>query len=323
MKTLLLTLCTILVGLTSTSQENTVFRTFEIVNQTPDTLKIAIGIKVDGQIQTHGWKCIAPTEAELIIENYSENELFWFAEAKNRLIDFAGDTLLCSCRDQNWIKKNAHKRCLQQDWRKFNRYKYDSLQVFASVAVSEFRFCDGDCDNGFGTLILPFNERYVGTFKDSLFHGSNSTMLLADETRMKGDWVVGKKHGEFTINYSNGDFQECVFLNDSLHGEVRYYYNTPDSSLYQEFEIMDYRNGQKHGIHRVQYWDFDTSPPKSNNQSVTYWWQGEQVSYMDYTENLKLERLENKNLTQEKVSFIEKRRQKRDKQRRMKKYSFN
>ena len=63
-------------------------------------------------------------------------------------------------------------------------------------------------------------SKYVGEFKDGLFHG-HGTLVLTDGTQYTGDWKEGKRHGHGTVTNElfkcTGDFQD-----DQLQGEGTY-----------------------------------------------------------------------------------------------------
>ncbi len=56
--------------------------------------------------------------------------------------------------------------------------------------VSNVGCIEGDCSNGYGTLVKPNGDQYVGNFKNGVYHG-HGTLIGADGSEIKGNWYQG------------------------------------------------------------------------------------------------------------------------------------
>ena len=67
------------------------------------------------------------------------------------------------------------------------------LLILLCLPMIGFGQCiSGDCKNGYGTMILSANTKYVGEWKDDKEHGQGA-YTLADGTVYKGLWENGKE----------------------------------------------------------------------------------------------------------------------------------
>ena len=65
------------------------------------------------------------------------------------------------------------------------------LLVLLALPFIGFGQCiSGDCDNGYGTYTWPSGSKYVGQWKDNMFHGQ-VTYTFANGTIQKGQWIDG------------------------------------------------------------------------------------------------------------------------------------
>ena len=70
----------------------------------------------------------------------------------------------------------------------------------------------GDCENGYGTYVISLGNssiyekerRYVGNFKDGLFHGRGS-YTFSNGDKYVGEFYGDRIHGQGTMTYDNGD----------------------------------------------------------------------------------------------------------------------
>ena len=82
-----------------------------------------------------------------------------------------------------------------------------------------------------GTVIYPNGNFYTGSFRKNLFHGKGvysyydrldengkSTSQIGDKRKYEGDWVDGKRTGNGTYLWKNGQKYEGDFQNGEITG---------------------------------------------------------------------------------------------------------
>ena len=72
--------------------------------------------------------------------------------------------------------------------------------------------------NCFGTRINPGQDKYVGEFKESKWHGSG-TLTFPDGATYVGEWKDDNMHGNGTFTWANGDQYFGEFQNGNRHGQ--------------------------------------------------------------------------------------------------------
>ena len=75
--------------------------------------------------------------------------------------------------------------------------------------------------NGEGICIWKNGEKYIGEFKDDLFHGQG-TYTFADGGIYVGEWKFSKVNGQGTMTYPNGAKYIGEFKDDLFHGQGTY-----------------------------------------------------------------------------------------------------
>ena len=96
----------------------------------------------------------------------------------------------------------------------------DSLQkhIVHSNYGYEGEFNDKDLPHGFGKLIYPNGNKYMGQFENGVRHGKG-TLVLSDGGSYVGDWENDKKCGKGIWNVSFGDSYSGDFLDDCISGQ--------------------------------------------------------------------------------------------------------
>lgn len=61
----------------------------------------------------------------------------------------------------------------------------------------------GNCVNGRGTMVFENGDKYIGQWKDEVFHGTG-TYIGADGMRYEGQYVEGVKEGKGTYISPDG-----------------------------------------------------------------------------------------------------------------------
>lgn len=123
------------------------------------------------------------------------------------------------------------------DW---NKQNYTILEYSEEGA----RPCDGDCQNGFGTIFYlgTKDKVYSGNWKDGDFHGQGTTFHPNGAIRYTGNWKEGKKNGTGSFSNDQGFKRyEGDWKNNIEHGEGMAYYPNGD-----RFEGA-FQEGKKHG----------------------------------------------------------------------------
>lgn len=61
----------------------------------------------------------------------------------------------------------------------------------------------GSCENGYGKAFFANGDKYIGQWKDGVFHGKG-IYTSSDGSRYEGQYLEGTKEGTGTYTYSNG-----------------------------------------------------------------------------------------------------------------------
>ena len=68
----------------------------------------------------------------------------------------------------------------------------------------------GYWNNCQGTYTCSNGTKYVGEYKDNMFHGQG-TFTYPDGHQYVGEWEDGMTHGQGTLTYANGDQLEGIW----------------------------------------------------------------------------------------------------------------
>lgn len=109
-----------------------------------------------------------------------------------------------------------------------------SSALFANECVS------GNCKNGYGTYEWDNGTKYIGEFKDDLFHGKG-IFYYNDGAIYKGDFRKDKFTGQATITWTSGHKYIGEVKNELMHGEGTYFY--PDGDKY----VGEFKKDHFHG----------------------------------------------------------------------------
>ncbi len=102
----------------------------------------------------------------------------------------------------------------------------------------------GNCKNGFGKISI-YNHIYEGNFKDGKKDG-DGTMKYANGDFYSGKWQNDKKHGIGKFIWKNGNSHDGEWKDDKLHGQGTYYFS--DGYKY----IGEFKDGNFNGF-GIQY----------------------------------------------------------------------
>lgn len=81
----------------------------------------------------------------------------------------------------------------------------------------------GNCNNGFGTLILKNGDRYIGQFKNGKFNGYGKLDCIIGEQYV-GEFKNGEYYGEGSLRIKNGGKYIGDFVNSDFNGLGTFYY---------------------------------------------------------------------------------------------------
>jgi len=100
-----------------------------------------------------------------------------------------------------------------------------------SYAQSNSPACNGDNWNNCYGERSQFGEKYIGQWKNNLYHGQG-TLTFSMVGKYIGQWKDGKYHGHGTLILSNGEKYEGAFKDDLFHGFGIYY--NPNGTIRQK-----------------------------------------------------------------------------------------
>lgn len=87
------------------------------------------------------------------------------------------------------------------------------LLLVCFLPINTFGGCiEGDCNDGYGTYVSRYGQRYVGEFKDGELHGQGA-MTYPNGSKYIGEFKNGKNHGHGILTLPDGE---------KLVGEFRY-----------------------------------------------------------------------------------------------------
>lgn len=87
--------------------------------------------------------------------------------------------------------------------------------------VDEKGCLSGDCQDGVGTYFLAEGRRYMGEFKDGLFHGQG-IVAFPDGKEYLGGFKNGIPHGQGILTDSDGKTYAGEFRNGKLYGQATF-----------------------------------------------------------------------------------------------------
>lgn len=118
--------------------------------------------------------------------------------------------------------------------------------------------CEGDCENGFGKKMISLNIGYEGYWKNGKSHGKGRTLWFG-ELRYNGDWKDGLWHG-YGIHYFNTAYSSDIgiytasyegnYLNGKRNGEGTSYYSNGDIQY-----VGHWKDNKKNGNGTIYYKD--------------------------------------------------------------------
>ena len=129
---------------------------------------------------------------------------------------------------------------------------------------------EGDCINGYGTMVYTTGQKFIGNFKDGLRHGDGVFILLGgrkivgvwqeneivegtytmpDGTKYAGQWKYRERNGRGELTYPDGRRYVGEFKSDQRHGKGTLFY--PDGRKYEG----DFKFGERTGQGTMTYPD--------------------------------------------------------------------
>lgn len=86
-----------------------------------------------------------------------------------------------------------------------------------SVQMCLSQCVEGDCKNGYGTIMYQSGNKYQGEFSNGLKHGYGK-FIWKSGSKYKGDWVQNKREGDGEEILTNGNRYVGQWLADKKHG---------------------------------------------------------------------------------------------------------
>ena len=139
----------------------------------------------------------------------------------------------------------------------------------APVALAD-KCIEGDCVNGYGTLVTSTGQKFIGHFKDGMRHGKGvfilpgdrklegtwqdneiveGTYTMPDGTRYVGEWKYRERNGRGDLTFADGRHYIGEFKSGQRHGKGTMWY--PDGRKYEG----DYKFGERTGQGTMTYPD--------------------------------------------------------------------
>jgi len=136
---------------------------------------------------------------------------------------------------------------------------------------------EGDCVNGYGTMVTTTGQKFIGHFKDGLRHGKGvfilpggrklegtwqdneiveGTYTMPDGTRYVGQWKYREKNGRGELTFPDGRHYIGEFKSGQRHGKGTLFY--PDGRKYEG----DFNFGERTGQGTLIYPDGKTQTGK-------------------------------------------------------------
>ncbi|MFN8254810.1 MAG: caspase family protein [Bacteroidales bacterium] len=96
--------------------------------------------------------------------------------------------------------------------------------IYSGTTYSKAGCLNGDCNNGYGTLILKTGDRYVGQFKDGIYSGFGSLDYIKGG-KYTGEFKNGKFEGSGTLRVPDKGKYIGYFVNGMFDGLGTFYYD--------------------------------------------------------------------------------------------------
>lgn len=115
------------------------------------------------------------------------------------------------------------------------------LAIYFPSEQTERNCIEGNCDDGYGTLLFPNGGQYVGEFLGKKYNGQG-TITFPDGKKYSGEWKKNTLHGQGTFDFGDGRTYTGEFKKGEMdgYGTLTYKDGTP-------WYIGDWKNGYKNG----------------------------------------------------------------------------
>jgi len=149
------------------------------------------------------------------------------------------------------------------------------IVFFILIIIAPFRAnadecIEGDCVNGYGTLLTTTGQKFIGNFKDGLRHGDGvfllpggrkivgvwqeneiveGTYTMPDGTKYVGQWKFRERNGRGELTFPDGRHYIGEFKSDRRHGKGTMFF--PDGRKY----VGDFKFGERTGQGTMTYPD--------------------------------------------------------------------
>ncbi|MGD2099088.1 MAG: 2-isopropylmalate synthase [Desulfobacterales bacterium] len=122
------------------------------------------------------------------------------------------------------------------------------LASFLSSSVVLADECiEGDCVNGYGTLLTTTGQKFIGHFKDGMRHGKG-VFILPGGRKLEGTWQDNEiVEGTYTNPDGTRYVGQWKYRERNGHGELTF----PDGRRY----VGEFKSGQRHGQGTMWYPD--------------------------------------------------------------------
>ena len=78
----------------------------------------------------------------------------------------------------------------------------------------------GDCINGHGSITFLWGDKYVGGFKDGIYHGQG-TYTFSNGDKYMGSFASGLRNGQGIYISTSGEKLMGSWVNNQFQGDVR------------------------------------------------------------------------------------------------------
>ncbi len=114
------------------------------------------------------------------------------------------------------------------------------ITPYIILAQCEF----GNCQLGYGSELLPNNEKYIGHFENSKFNGQG-VYFYQNGASYAGTWKDGKYHGEGRLQDEKGEIVMGVWENGNFKTALKYESQCIYGDCQNGYGIYLYANGVK------------------------------------------------------------------------------
>jgi hypothetical protein len=119
--------------------------------------------------------------------------------------------------------------------------------TIAPLGVHADECIEGDCVNGYGTLVTTTGQKFIGNFKDGMRHGKG-VLLLPGGRKLEGTWQQNEiVEGTYTLPDGTKYVGQWKFRERYGQGELTF----PDGRKY----VGEFKSGQRHGKGTMFYPD--------------------------------------------------------------------